>query len=983
MEREKEVTGSGVDKVAAISTRQNVNVFLCHNSIDKPAVKQIADAIELDFGIPHFLDAYAIPVGEQFIPWIERALAESSGCAIFLGANGWGPTHLWEAELALARARKDQEFRLVPVALPGMDQSETLKLGSGTVFRDMNWANFGKGLDDPEAIEKFRSTLTGEKVEQGRGPARLTPYQIRRDAARWVKSAGDDRSVLYRGKQLNDADKLARENADILAVGDVVAFLQESRRRQSRARSLMMLSGTAAMVIIAVSIAIGVAQYLIADQRRMESESRRLALLARDADGADGQILFSIQAYRQSQTVEASRTLREQLSKWKYLDKLIGAGQAVEALAVLGTSIFIGLEDGTLLKLKIATGETEARLIDPDHHGRVTALLAVEETGELWIGREDGTLDILRRANSPALQKVTRMREPPAVRVGRNASILCLSTSLSRGLIVVGTGSGEVFAVDSGSGQVRWRIYEGEMTQITALATDTAGARTFYGSQHGVMKVVETTNGRPIESIPGFQGGVMLIAPQVDSDAISVLSSFGQLKRLVPSLEGYQFRETVQMPSMLTAAVAIPAKGLLALGDGNGNLFLRENFGGAAGLESIMPHRSVVRAIAKAGSERLVSASDDGTIAVWSLSKSAENAELPTPPIDPSILRIDKMGRLLASGTKTGQAGVWVLEAGAWRLLADFIAESVSAAGEAIIKAPPDLSPDDGFIPKGDDEIFAIAMNPSATAVAWITRADGIFWRGFGHAETGAQLLGQLPEESMNIALNVAGTEVAVALKDIVYLYHAGGGSQGATRKYVAPGAIRSVAYHPDGLKLALGLEDGRIALMRSADGIVTIVGGPVTRGPAGGIGYDSTGERIIVNGVTAADRRIIVVDASNLERAVTLQVRQAGGSISAQAISAYSNRLVTGDRDGRLILWDLKNQSYVESIDFGGSAISAATFDEANHRLITASSTSGLIMVSLEPEELVSQLCAKIGPGIEAGFDFRDTLIGALSGCL
>lgn len=77
-----------------------VDVFLCHNSRDKPFVRQIAEGLEVEFGLPHFLDAHAIPVGEKFLPWIDKALAESRGCAIFLGANGWGETHFWEAQRA-------------------------------------------------------------------------------------------------------------------------------------------------------------------------------------------------------------------------------------------------------------------------------------------------------------------------------------------------------------------------------------------------------------------------------------------------------------------------------------------------------------------------------------------------------------------------------------------------------------------------------------------------------------------------------------------------------------------------------------------------------------------------------------------------------------------------------------------------------------------------------------------------------------------
>ena len=172
-------------------------IFLCHNSNDKDAVRLVAEALELDYGLPYFLDATAIPTGEAYLPWIDAALKECSSCAIFLGGSGWGPTHLWEAELALVRQRKDLDFKVVPVALPGIANTDIAKLGSGTLFKDINWADFTRGLDNPEAVEKLRAALTGQVLPGDRGPDRLTPYQIRRDAARWHKSLQKETSILY------------------------------------------------------------------------------------------------------------------------------------------------------------------------------------------------------------------------------------------------------------------------------------------------------------------------------------------------------------------------------------------------------------------------------------------------------------------------------------------------------------------------------------------------------------------------------------------------------------------------------------------------------------------------------------------------------------------------------------------------------------------------------------------------------------------
>ncbi len=76
---------------AAEGAPQSGSVFLCHNSRDKPDVKRIADALELEFGTAFFLDAYAIPTGEAFLPWIERALANCVGCSCFPRGERLGP----------------------------------------------------------------------------------------------------------------------------------------------------------------------------------------------------------------------------------------------------------------------------------------------------------------------------------------------------------------------------------------------------------------------------------------------------------------------------------------------------------------------------------------------------------------------------------------------------------------------------------------------------------------------------------------------------------------------------------------------------------------------------------------------------------------------------------------------------------------------------------------------------------------------------
>lgn len=302
-------------------------VFLCHNNADKAFIRRLADALELEFGTSFFLDVFAIPTGEAFIPWIEKAMERCTVCAIFLGGNGWGPTHLWEAELALARYRRDPSFSIIPVALPDLSLIESAKLGSGRLFQEINWADFTKGVDDKDSLEKLEAALTGRKTLGYRGPARLTPYQVRRDAERWQRSGRLDLSILYSGAQLAEAEAMVRENPDAMNVADVSEFLSSSREGQSAywRRLAMAAVGTAAVLLATATIAI--ANYLVAEQRRQASVSRQLAIISKDAAGADRALSIGARALLVADTPEARGTLIEQLQEFRFLKRIVNAGQ--------------------------------------------------------------------------------------------------------------------------------------------------------------------------------------------------------------------------------------------------------------------------------------------------------------------------------------------------------------------------------------------------------------------------------------------------------------------------------------------------------------------------------------------------------------------------------------------------------------------------------------------------------------------------------
>ena len=75
------------------ASKHAYDVFLSHNSADKPAVEALAARLEDEEGLKAFLDIWHLVPGEPWQEALEAALESSATCAVFLGPGGLGS---WE-----------------------------------------------------------------------------------------------------------------------------------------------------------------------------------------------------------------------------------------------------------------------------------------------------------------------------------------------------------------------------------------------------------------------------------------------------------------------------------------------------------------------------------------------------------------------------------------------------------------------------------------------------------------------------------------------------------------------------------------------------------------------------------------------------------------------------------------------------------------------------------------------------------------------
>ena len=138
------------------------NVFLSHNSLDKPAVEELANRLSQNNLKPWF-DKWNLIPGDPWQNAIESALDSCVSCAVFMGPSGISPWQNEEMRAAIDRRVREGHFRVIPVLLPGAKREERSRLPS--FMAATTWVEFRKSLDDDEAFHRLIAGIRG--IEPG------------------------------------------------------------------------------------------------------------------------------------------------------------------------------------------------------------------------------------------------------------------------------------------------------------------------------------------------------------------------------------------------------------------------------------------------------------------------------------------------------------------------------------------------------------------------------------------------------------------------------------------------------------------------------------------------------------------------------------------------------------------------------------------------------------------------------------------------
>jgi hypothetical protein len=140
----------------------NYDVFLSHNSKDKPDVRALAGWLE-DNDVTVWLDEAELKPGDRLTKKLGVSLEASRSAIICIGPDGEGPWQSEEIDTLLNKSiklsRQRDEFRIIPVLLPGADTSKLQWF-----LETRLWIDLKNGITDNEAdLLRLKCAILGER----------------------------------------------------------------------------------------------------------------------------------------------------------------------------------------------------------------------------------------------------------------------------------------------------------------------------------------------------------------------------------------------------------------------------------------------------------------------------------------------------------------------------------------------------------------------------------------------------------------------------------------------------------------------------------------------------------------------------------------------------------------------------------------------------------------------------------------------------
>ncbi|MDM8519004.1 toll/interleukin-1 receptor domain-containing protein [Anaerolineales bacterium HSG6] len=205
-EEEREVKGYRWIQSFTIPDEYEFDVFLAHNSKDKPAIRQIYSYLK-DKGLRPWLDEKEIPPGRSFQEIIQAAIPKSKSAAIFIGEHDLEDWQTLELKVFISQC-VEKEIPVIPVFLPEVSFEQFPR--RLLFLKQFHGVDF-KSIDDLESLDKLVWGITGEKPNSERTPTIPVISRISVQKSNMTDKNDNENTSMY-----NDAVSLL--NIDVFII---------------------------------------------------------------------------------------------------------------------------------------------------------------------------------------------------------------------------------------------------------------------------------------------------------------------------------------------------------------------------------------------------------------------------------------------------------------------------------------------------------------------------------------------------------------------------------------------------------------------------------------------------------------------------------------------------------------------------------------------------------------------------------------------
>jgi DNA-binding MarR family transcriptional regulator len=142
---------------SSLNDSDDFDVFLAHNSKDKPSVIRLGEELKKQ-GLKPWLDIEQIPPGRWFQDVIQAVIPSVRSVVIVIGPSGIGRWQVLELRAFISQC-VERDIPVIPVLLPGIQEIPPSLL----FLKELNCVRCGTSVEDPKCIAALVWGITGRK----------------------------------------------------------------------------------------------------------------------------------------------------------------------------------------------------------------------------------------------------------------------------------------------------------------------------------------------------------------------------------------------------------------------------------------------------------------------------------------------------------------------------------------------------------------------------------------------------------------------------------------------------------------------------------------------------------------------------------------------------------------------------------------------------------------------------------------------------